>query len=79
MNSPRWGATISTAIATWTNYTDTNEKLVLTLKQASLFGFSVAFLRRAVDSGTLKAFLDGRTIKIARESLEAFARKGGIT
>jgi excisionase family DNA binding protein len=53
-----------------------NEKLVFTLKEASASGFSMAFLRRKVEDGSLKSFRDGRTIKIARASLDEFARRG---
>jgi hypothetical protein len=56
--------TISTAVTTIQtdvqNAKNLSEKLVLTLKEASRYGFSVAFLRRAVDNGTLKHFRDGR-------------------
>lgn len=74
--------TISTAITSTDenvrNAKILNEKLVLTLKEASRSGFSMAFLRRAVDNGTLKSFRDGRKIKIARASLEEFARQGAV-
>jgi hypothetical protein len=49
------------------------DKLVLTLKEAARSGFSIAFLRREVESGRLKSFRDGRTIKISRAALAAFA------
>jgi excisionase family DNA binding protein len=50
------------------------EKLVLTLREAALSGFSMAYLRRAVAAGKLKHFRDGRSIKIAREELQRFAK-----
>ncbi len=65
--------TISTAVADVQNIKNLNEKLVLTLKEASRSGFSMAFLRRKCEDGSLKSFRDGRTIKIARQELERLA------
>jgi excisionase family DNA binding protein len=56
-----------------------SEKLVFTLKEASRLGFSVRYLRRAVDEGRLRSFRDGRSIKIARVSLAEFAREQGAS
>lgn len=74
--------TIATRIATFVQNVEMtkslNEKLVLTIKEAAASGFSMAFLRRKVEDGSLKSFRDGRTIKIARASLDEFARRGEI-
>jgi excisionase family DNA binding protein len=56
-----------------TEWGNDREKLVLTVKEASRTGFSMAFLRRKCEDGSLKFFRDGRTIKIPRQELERLA------
>jgi excisionase family DNA binding protein len=71
--------TISTAILTAQAETagarEQGEKLVLTLKEAARTGFSVAFLRQAIEDGKLKHFRDGRRIKIVRSELVRFTEQ----
>jgi excisionase family DNA binding protein len=75
---PMMGAlmqTIQTFYLDTDNREKRNEKVVFTLKEAAAFGFSMAFLRRKVEDGSLKSFRDGRTIKIAREDLRELAHQ----
>lgn len=61
-------------LAGWRNQVSAREKLWLSLREApSLSGLSRKYLRDACDSERLEHIKDGRSIRVRRASLEAFA------
>lgn len=61
-------------LAGWRNQVSAREKLWLSLREASMLsGLSRKYLRRACEQKTLEHIKDGRSVRVRRTSLEAFA------